>query len=170
MKRSAKLVVLVITLLAASSSATAQTVAQHPRVKQALKLLKVWLDAQRDYDQIPSISAGVVYDQNLLWSESFGYADVEHKIPATPQTRYSICSISKLFTSIAVMQLRDAGKLRLDDPVGAHLPWFHLKTTQGEGDVTIEGLLTHASGLPQEPDSPYWSGPDFAMPTREEII
>jgi CubicO group peptidase (beta-lactamase class C family) len=68
------------------------------------------------------------------------------------------------------MRERDAGKLRLDDPVGQHLSWFHLKSTDGEGEVTVEGLLTHASGLPRESDYPYWSPPDFAFPTHEQIV
>lgn len=110
MKRSANLIVLVVVLLGASSSvigqsATGQSVAQHPRVKQTLNLLQVWLDARQAYQQIPGVSAAVVYDQQLLWSAGFGYADVSRKTPATPSTIYSICSISKLFTSIGVMQL-----------------------------------------------------------------
>jgi CubicO group peptidase (beta-lactamase class C family) len=52
--------------------------------------------------------------------------------------------------------------------VKRHLPWFGLKRTEGEGEVVIEGLLTHASGLPRESDHAYWTG-DFAFPTREEI-
>jgi CubicO group peptidase (beta-lactamase class C family) len=165
------LIVLVVALLAVSSSATGQTVAQHPRVNQALNLLKVWLDAQRDYDQIPAISAGIVYDQDLLWSAGFGYADIEHKTPATRATLHSICSISKLFTSIAVMQLRDAGKVRLDDPVGKHLSWFTIKRGDPQSaEITVEGLLTHASGLPRESDFPYWTGPDFKFPSREQVV
>jgi len=69
------------------------------------------------------------------------------------------------------MQLRDAGKLRLDDPVSKHLSWFNIKRTYPDaGEVTIEGLLTHASGLPREADYPYWSGPDFSFPTHDEIV
>jgi CubicO group peptidase (beta-lactamase class C family) len=145
-------------------------VASDPRVISAVALARGWLEAQRAYARIPGISAAIVYRDATLWSGGFGSADTASGRPAGAETLYSICSISKLFTSIAIMQLRDEGKLRLDDPVGAHLPFFRLKTAQGEGDVTIEGLLTHASGLPQEPAYPYWSAPDFAMPTREEII
>jgi CubicO group peptidase (beta-lactamase class C family) len=145
-------------------------VTDHPRVKQALSLLEVWLEAQRAYQQIPGMSAGVVYDQQLLWSGGFGHADVERKVRATPETIYSICSISKLFTSIGVMQLRDAGKLRLDDPVARHIPWFKIKRSDPQGpEITIEGLLTHSSGLPREADFPYWTGPEFTFPTREQI-
>lgn len=149
----------------------AQSVAGHDRVRQATELLKTWLDAQRAYDQIPGISLGVVYDQELVWSGGFGYADIARQAPATASTVYSICSISKLFTSIAVMQQRDAGRLRLDDPVAKHLSWMTIKRSAPEsGEITIEGLLTHASGLPRESDHPYWTGPDFPFPTREQIV
>ena len=162
-----------VPLIAVLSAATlhAQSVANHDRVRQATELLKTWLEAQRAYDQIPGLSVGVVYDQELVWSGGYGFADVARQVPATPSTIYSICSISKLFTSIAVMQQRDAGKLRLDDPVSKHLSWMTIKRSAPEsGDITIEGLLTHASGLPRESDHPYWTGPDFAFPTREQII
>ena len=169
-RRSANLIVLLGALLAVSSSASAQSIDQNPRVKQALKLMQVWLDAQRDYQQIPGLSAAVVYDQQVIWSGGFGFADLARKTPATPSTIYSICSISKLFTSIGVMQLRDEGKLRLDDPVGQHIPWFKIKRTDPQGpEITVEGLLTHASGLPRESDYPYWTGPEFNFPTREQV-
>jgi CubicO group peptidase (beta-lactamase class C family) len=169
MKRLTNLIVIVVVLLGASSSIAAQSVEQNPRVKQALNLLQVWLDGQRAYQQIPGVSAAVVYDQQLLWSAGFGYADVSRKTPATPSTIYSICSISKLFTSIGVMQLRDEGKLRIDDPVARHIPWFKIKRGDPSGpEITIEGLLTHSSGLPRESDFPYWTGPEFTFPTRED--
>jgi CubicO group peptidase (beta-lactamase class C family) len=149
----------------------AQNVATHDRVRQATELLKTWLEAQRAYDQIPGISLGVVHDQELVWSGGFGYADIARQAPATASTIYSICSISKLFTSVAVMQQRDAGRLRLDDPVAKHLSWMTIKRSAPEsGEITIEGLLTHASGLPRESDHPYWTGPDFPFPTRDQII
>jgi CubicO group peptidase (beta-lactamase class C family) len=171
MKKLPVSLVLIITLLLASYPAAAQSLADHPRVKQALNLLQVWLDAQRAYQQIPGVSAAVVHDQQLLWSGGFGYADIERKMPATPSTIYSICSISKLFTSIGVMQLRDEGKVRLDDPVARHIPWFKIKRGDPLGpEITVEGLLTHSSGLPRESDFPYWTGPDFTFPTREQIM
>jgi CubicO group peptidase (beta-lactamase class C family) len=151
--------------------AQAPRVADHPKVAAALEVARVWLDAQRDYEQIPGLSAAIVHDQDVLWVGGFGYADLARKAPAGADTIYSICSISKLFTSIAVLQQRDAGRLRLDDPVKKHLPWFDLQLAHPDsGDVTVEGLLTHASGLPRESDHSYWTGPDFTFPTREEII
>jgi CubicO group peptidase (beta-lactamase class C family) len=151
-------------------AAPAQTVPPDPRVASALRLARTWLEAQRAYDRIPGISAAIVHDQEVLWSGGFGLADVAVKRPATADTIYSICSISKLFTSVAVMRERDAGKLHIEDPVAKYLPWYRLQKTEGEGDVTIEGLLTHASGLPRESDYPYWSAPDFRFPSHEEIV
>ena len=162
----------VIVLLLTFSGATAATdkVTADPRVKAAIEAARIWLEAQRAYDRIPGVSAAIVYDQQLLWSGGYGYTDLAKKTPATAGTIYSICSISKLFTSIAVMQLRDAGKLRLDDPVEKFLPWFKIQKTAPQGpEITIEGLLTHASGLPRESEYPYWSAPDYDFPTREQV-
>lgn len=149
---------------------TTEALARDPRVVQALSLLAAWVDSEQAARRLPGVSMAVVHDQQLLWSRGFGYAHVETKSPATPTTMYSICSISKLFTSIAVMQQRDAGRLRLDDPVGRHLPWFSIGgTTDGAPPVTVFGLLTHSSGLPREVDVPYWTGPEYPFPPEEKI-
>ncbi len=148
----------------------AQTSQNHPKVRQALTLLTGWLDGQRAYEEIPGVSAAIVDDQTVLWAGGFGLADPGRDAPATAETVYSICSISKLFTSVAVMQLRDAGKTRLDDPIEKHLPWVTIeKTFAGAPPITVEGILTHSAGLPRESDYPYWSAPDFRFPTREQI-
>lgn len=148
-----------------------QPIASHPRVREATALLDKWFDAQRAYQRIPGLAGAAVHDQEVVWQGASGMADVERKIPASPQTLYSICSISKLFTSISVMQLRDRGLVRLDDPVEKHLPWFNIKRTHPKsGAITVEGLLTHASGLPREAAFPYWSAPNFEFPTRQQII
>ena len=147
------------------------TVAADPRIAQALTLARTWLEAERAYAHIPGVSAAIVSDQQVLWSGGYGLADVARATPATASTIYSICSISKLFTSVATMQLRDAGKLRLDDPVAKHLSWFAIKQTFPEREpITIEGLLTRSSGLPRESDWPYWTGSDFPFPTHEQIV
>ncbi|MFP4082258.1 MAG: serine hydrolase [Candidatus Aminicenantes bacterium] len=139
-------------------------------VSPAFRLIDIWLEAQRDYDRLPGISAGIVYDQELIWSKGYGFADVEKEVSAEPHTIYSICSISKLFTSVAIMKLYDAGKLRLDDRVADVLPWFDLQQQwEDSGPITIRSLLTHSSGLPRESDYPYWTGPDFPFPSVQQV-
>lgn len=153
-----------------ASPVAAQAVAEDPRVVSAIELARTWLDTERAYEQVPAVSAAVVHDQAVLWKGSFGLADVAGGRPATTDMICSICSISKLFTSIAVLQQRDAGSLRLDDPVRKHLPWFTMKPGGDGPEITIEGVLTHAAGLPRESDYPYWSPPDFPFPTHEQIV
>jgi CubicO group peptidase (beta-lactamase class C family) len=144
----------------------------HPRIEAALNLAAVWLDAHRDFTGLPGVSAGVVLGEELVWSGAFGLANVEAGTPASADTIYSICSISKLFTAIACMQLRDQGKLSLSDPVAQHLDWFALEeSVPDQRPITIEMLLTHSAGLPREAaDAPYWSPPDFKFPSRDEIV
>ncbi len=145
--------------------------AKDPRVVQALALLEAWLDAEQAYKRLPGVSVSVVHDQRTLWSRGFGFAHLESQAPATASTMYSICSISKLFTGVAVMQQRDAGTLGLDDPVSTHLPWFRIQGAEpGSPPVTLRGILTHSSGLPRESDFPYWTGPEYPFPARQSIV
>ncbi|HUE95964.1 MAG TPA: serine hydrolase domain-containing protein [Longimicrobiaceae bacterium] len=68
-------------------------------------------------------------------------------------------------TSVALMQLRDEGRLRLDDAVEKHLPWFKVKQMYPEsGPITIESLLTHSAGFQEDPSFPYWTDP-FEFPS-----
>jgi len=156
-------------LNAQSSSGLTANLNSDPRVSDAMYLLDQWIGAQRDYLGIPGISFAVVHDQEVLWSTGYGYADLESKEPATPDTVYSICSISKLFTSIATMRLRDQGKFRLDTPVESLLPWFKPENPYPEGPpITVEGLLSHSSGLPDRVG--HSEMPPFDLPGRDEII
>ncbi len=139
-------------------------------LSEALRLVDAWLEAQRDYDHLPGISVGIIKDQQLIWTKAYGFADLKKNTTSEPNTVYSICSISKLFTSVAIMQLVDAGKLRLDDSISMILPSFNLQQQfRGSGPITVRSLLTHSSGLPRESDYPYWTGPEFPFPTQQQI-
>jgi len=135
-----------------------------------LALIESWLAAQRAYDNVPGLSAAVVKGNEIAWSGGFGHSDLKTEQPARADTIYGICSISKVFTGIAVMQLRDAGKLSLDDPLTKLLPWFDLEQSfEASPEITLRAVLTHSAGLPRESDYPYWMPPDFPFPTREAI-
>ena len=154
-----------------SDEPTMEELLAHPEVKGALSIIDAWLDGRHMFEQIPGISVGIVRDQDLLWDKGYGYGNLETERPVDANTLYSICSISKLFTAIGLMQLRDEGKLRLRDSVADHLGWYDIEQAhEDSGPVTIEGLMTHSSGLPRESDFPYWIGPDFPFPTRQEMI
>ena len=153
---------------AQTAAADRSPLARKPEVAAALTVLDSWIAATVAQREQPGLSIGVVYDQDLIWAKGYGYADVERRVPATPSTIYRIASISKLFTATAIMQLRDAGKLRLDDPVNDRLPWFSIKQTYDGGPaITLRQLITHTSGLPRELSGVNWS--DLTFPAREEL-
>jgi CubicO group peptidase (beta-lactamase class C family) len=145
------------------------SMAQRPGVAAAIQVLDAWLQAEAAARDEPGLSIGLVYDQDLVWAKGYGLADRERNQPASPSTLYRIASVSKLFTSTAIMQLRDAGKLQLDDPVAKHLSWFTPTTADPDAPViTIRHLLTHTSGLPRELPLFYWN--DLQFPSREEMM
>ncbi len=137
------------------------------KVASGIRVFESWTQSQMAYSGQPGISVAVVKDQEIVWSRGFGYADVEGDVKASPETIYRIASITKLFTSTAMMQLRDKGKLSIHDPITDYLQWFEIGDRKGQ-PITIENLITHTSGLPREAAGPYWTTIDF--PTKEEII
>jgi CubicO group peptidase (beta-lactamase class C family) len=141
---------------------------QDTAFREPIAVIDGWLDAQLAYEKIPGIAVAIIKDQQLVWSKGYGFANVEKSLPMKPETLCSICSISKLFTSIAVMQLWEQGKLRLDDSVSMYLPHFRLKQEFETVPITIRGLLTHSAGLPRESAQAYWSSP-YTFPTEQEI-
>jgi CubicO group peptidase (beta-lactamase class C family) len=147
-----------------------QSVTDDIRVKDAFNLAEKWIESQRAYEQIPGLALTFVYKQNVIWRYAVGYSDLDKETPTSTKTIHSICSISKLFTSIALLQLRDQGLIRLDDPVSKYLSWLNIQQAFPKSPpITIRALLTHSSGLPRESDYPYWNAPQFDFPTREKL-
>ncbi len=142
-------------------------VTDNPDVAAAIRLFDAWMSQQMIDKQLPGVAVGIIYDQQLVWSKGYGFANLAAKTPVTAATRFRMASHSKLFTATAIMQLREQGKLRLDDPITKYLPWFSIKPAQpGDPTITIEELLTHASGLPREA-GPHWS--DLKFPDANEV-
>ena len=89
------------------------------------------------------ISAAVVENDELVWSEGFGMADLENSVPATSRTLYRLASVSKPLTATAAMRLWERGKLDLDAPVQKYCPAF----PQKEWPITTRELLGHLGGI-----------------------
>ena len=137
--------------------------------EEAFQLIDYWLDAQKDYENIPGINAMVGNEDGIVWSGAYGLANDIDTISI--ENTFSICSISKLFTSVAIMKLVEEKKLNLNDTIGKILPWFDLKQQfENSTAITIKSILTHSSGLPRESNHPYWTSPDFPFPTKDAVI
>jgi D-alanyl-D-alanine carboxypeptidase len=167
MKRTLVKTVLLCSL-AVCATAADRPVRENPEVVSGIQMFEAWLTEQMAFRGLPGVAVAVVHDQELVWARGFGYADVERHVPVKTDTIFRMASNTKMFTAIALLQLRDQGKLHLDDPVSKHLPWFRIQPS-GDDDplVTIEQLLTHGSGLPREAAEPYWA--TFEFPTKEEV-
>jgi CubicO group peptidase (beta-lactamase class C family) len=113
----------------------------------------------------PGLAWGVIVDGELAASGAVGVRDVEGNQPATPQTIFRIASMTKSFTALAILALRDEGKLSLDDAVTRHIPEFAGVTlpTRDAPAITIRHLLTHSEGFAE--DNP-WGDRQLAIPDQ----
>jgi D-alanyl-D-alanine carboxypeptidase len=131
-------------------------------IAQALPLLDAWTAYSVMEQHVPSVAIAVVHGDRPLWAKAFGLADLSAKTAATTQTRYRIGSITKTFTALAILQLHEEGKLRLDDRVRDHVTTTAINARNvGRLDVTIRELLTHSAGLERDLPGTWWSQPTF---------
>jgi CubicO group peptidase (beta-lactamase class C family) len=94
---------------------------------------------------VPGLSVAVVKGDGVCWARGFGVADIATGTPATAETVYMWFSMTKIVTATAILQLKDQGKLRLDDLVADYIPYFPRSASPVK--VTIRHLLNHSSGL-----------------------
>ena len=118
----------------------------------------------------PSIAVAVARNGEIIWEEAFGFADVEREVAATPQTKYSLASISKPITATALMTLVESGKVRLDRPIedylgGARLTGYAGKTSK----ATVRRVAAHVSGLPLHYQF-FLDGEPYVRPPMAETI
>jgi CubicO group peptidase (beta-lactamase class C family) len=124
------------------------------------ELRAVLAKAQSEH-RLPSIAGAVVRSGETIWVDALGVADAEQDVDATPEHQYRIGSITKTFTAAAVMQLRDEGKLELEDRLDAHLD------VPVHGELTLRRMLSHGSGLQREIPGNVWETFEFPKSTDE---
>ncbi|QDU68717.1 serine hydrolase domain-containing protein [Engelhardtia mirabilis] len=97
---------------------------------------------------VPGLTIAVSLGDDVVFERGYGFANLEHEVPAGPETIYRIGSVTKQFTAAAIMGLVEEGELALEDDARDHLPWFD---TDGRR-VSVRQLLTHTSGVPSYTD------------------
>ena len=106
---------------------------------------------------IPGFAIAVVDDQSVLWDAYYGVENVDTASPVTPETVFRVGSISKVFTALEVMRLRDEGLVDLDSGIEEYLPEFEIQSLFPlDEPITVRSLLTHRSGLPRNGTLPMW--------------
>ena len=140
-----------------------------PEVQAALALIRFIVEKQRLDVGIPGLSVAIVVDQETVWAEGFGHADPQKKIKADSKTAYCVASVTKLFTATMLMQLRDKGKLSLDDTIEKFLPKVNVKSGFGDSrPASFREIASHTSGLPQEALSDHWK--EMKFPSIEQML
>ena len=139
--------------------------ARRRKLAAAFPVIDGLVEAATKGARLPGVVLGVIIDGELAHQASAGFADLESRTPASADTVYRIGSITKSFTALAVLALRDEGALSLDDPLARWLPEAAglVYPTRDAAPITLRQVLTHTSGLPRV------GRLDYATPSRPEM-
>jgi len=171
-------VIALVALLGAAAAPTSSLGAQRDRGKQqATTIAPATLDSLRahirrvmDSTKTPSIAVAVAKGGRIIWEEGFGFADVEHRTPATPTTLYSMASISKPITATGLMKLVEQGKIDLDRPANDYLGTAKITGLAGPASgATVRRVMSHTAGLPLHYRF-FYAGGAVTRPSMDEAI
>jgi len=118
---------------------------------------------------IPSCSVALIARDKVIWTNAYGYSNLWARTPAAPNTVYLIGSTFKAMSTVALLQLMEQGKFKLDDPVNKYLGDLKIQGEDPEHPITFRHLLTHTSGLPGDFGAfPVWG--DTVPPPLEDYL
>ncbi len=122
------------------------------KIKTISDDLQEMMSSYAKAENIPGIAYGIVVDNELVISSAVGVLDVEKQNPVTTSSEFRIASMTKSFTAMAILKLRDEGKLSLNDPVSDYIPEMSNITylTKDSPIIDIENLLTMTAGFPED--------------------
>ena len=126
--------------------------ARMQKIAQAFPLIDKIFKEYADSNHLPGVAYGLVVDGKLVYKGNIGFTDLKNNIPVSSSSMFRIASMSKSFTCMAILKLRDEGKLNLDDPAYLYIP--ELKNirypTADAPHITIRHLMTHGAGFPED--------------------
>ena len=113
--------------------------------EESFKRLDQFIEQKMKVANIPGMAVAVTDRERLLRVSTYGFADVAAQTPVTPEMLFEIGSIGKSFTSIALLQLREEGRLDLHEPITHYLPWFEVQSEYEP--ITPHHLMSHTAGI-----------------------
>jgi CubicO group peptidase (beta-lactamase class C family) len=128
-----------------------------------------YVQAEMEAVGIPGLALAIIQGDKVVYQKGFGIAGPSGQ-SVTPQTPFNIGSVSKTFTALAVMQLVEAGKLKLDAPVQRYLPWFRVADADAASKITVQDLLNHTSGLSNAAGNDYPEKDNSSASALEERV
>lgn len=137
-----QLVIVVAPALAQKQKPKTATTRSTGRYAQQIGLFDQFVKKQMANDKTPGLSIAFMKD-HFIWSKAYGFADLENRVPAKPESAYRLASVTKPMTAVAILQLVEKGKINLDAEVQTYVPYFPRK----QRPVTVRQLLGHLSGI-----------------------
>jgi CubicO group peptidase (beta-lactamase class C family) len=145
MKPRSKLAAALVSFIAAaalSASTVSPQAEVQPVSRETLQAFEHFVAERMAYDRIPGLSVGFIKG-DYTWARGFGWADIENRSPAKPDSSYRLASVSKTITALAVLKLVEEGKIDLDTEIQSYVPYFPRK----KWPVTVRQLLGHIGGI-----------------------
>ena len=127
-----------------------QKISPNTDYSSVIEKIKQTLPVTMALKDITGASIALIDNENIVWSEGFGYTNRSQKVKVTGDTLFHVGSISKSFIALGVLKAADKGLLALDDPIKKHLPWLSVNSRFGVAEsekITIRHLLSHHSGM-----------------------
>lgn len=192
MKRSILTIVIILAMLTPASSASSMTslpseerasvadvdniventlAGETPDITPVIEKYRAYIQAAMRQKNTPGLAIVVVDDQEVLWQEGFGYTDTDHRIPVTPDTPFSIQSVSKQFTALTVLMAVQDGLLDLDTPLSSYLPDFRVNSIfepDAADKINLRNLLSNTAGFTH--DAPVGNNFELASGTFETHV
>lgn len=116
-----------------------------PDFHAAFAHLDRFVERRMRADRVPGAAVALTDRERTLRVATYGFANLAAGTPVAPETLFEIGSIGKSFTAIALLQLRDEGRVDLDAPVTTYLPWFQVRSKHGP--IALHHLLSHTAGI-----------------------
>ncbi|WP_266366885.1 serine hydrolase domain-containing protein [Tellurirhabdus rosea] len=122
------------------------------KIQAAFPIVERMFRERAEKAHYPGLAYGIVLDGKLVYAGGIGLANVEKKTPATAKSVFRIASMTKSITAMAILKLRDEGKIRLDEPVATYVPALKTLTplTADAPTITVRHCMTHAAGFPED--------------------
>jgi len=170
-KQTVRQIIFLVVMFLISGCATAPTkpTTLSPGDYGYLKEYMAWfVQKEMKKNNVTGLSVALVDDQQVIWSEGFGFADKKAGIRAGSETTYRVGSVSKLFTTMAALQLSEQGTLGLYNALSDYIPDFSIRSRfAGAKPITPRSIMTHHSGIPSDRQQGMWTknpGPIAALP------
>ncbi len=135
-------------------------------LKAGIDYAGLWIDYQMRQLSLPGCAIAIAHKGEIVSEQAFGLANLATQEVLTPRHRFRVASLSKTVTAVAILKLKEAGRLRLDDQAGAYVDGLHPAVAK----VTLAQLLSHSSGLSRDGDNSGYFADQIPFPTKETVI